>query len=236
MERSKQNKHAVCNKDDNVDDGVDNGDDNSADNGDNDGADKHLTHLSQAADYCLMDRSKQNKHAVCDKDNDVDDGVDNGVDKGDDDGVGDGDDDSVDNGYDSADKHLKYLSEAADCCLTERSKQNEHVLCNEDNDVDDGVDNGVDDEKSKQNKHVVCHKDNDVDDGDDDVVNNGNDESVDNGDDDGVDKFVENDDDNCNENIDKHLTHLSQAADCCLMERRKQNKHADCNKDNYVDN
>eukprot|EP00957_Ditylum_brightwellii_P118869 9066033-Ditylum_brightwellii.AAC.1 len=61
MGRSKQYKHIVCNKDDDVDDCVDNGDDDSADNGD-DGDDKHLTHLSQAADSCLMERSKQNKH------------------------------------------------------------------------------------------------------------------------------------------------------------------------------
>eukprot|EP00957_Ditylum_brightwellii_P162506 12373803-Ditylum_brightwellii.AAC.1 len=42
-----------------------------------DGAGKHLTHISQAAGCCLMKRSKQNKHVVCDKDDDVDDGVDN---------------------------------------------------------------------------------------------------------------------------------------------------------------
>eukprot|EP00957_Ditylum_brightwellii_P199575 15213714-Ditylum_brightwellii.AAC.1 len=71
-----------------VDNGVDNGDDDSVDNGD-DGADKHLTHLSQAADCCLMERSKQNKHLVCDGDDDVD----NGVNNGDDDSVDDGDDD-----------------------------------------------------------------------------------------------------------------------------------------------
>eukprot|EP00957_Ditylum_brightwellii_P197464 15045856-Ditylum_brightwellii.AAC.1 len=44
MERSKLNKHVVCNKDDDVDygvdiSGVDNGDDDSVDNGDGDGVD-----------------------------------------------------------------------------------------------------------------------------------------------------------------------------------------------------
>ena len=38
-----------------------------------DGTDKHLTHLSQAADWCLIERSKQNKHVVCNKDDDVED-------------------------------------------------------------------------------------------------------------------------------------------------------------------
>eukprot|EP00957_Ditylum_brightwellii_P077560 5893872-Ditylum_brightwellii.AAC.1 len=68
-----------------------------------------------------MERSKQNEHVVCDVDNDVDDGVDNG----DDDSVED-DGGGVDDGDDGADKHLTYLSQAADCCLMERSKQNEH--------------------------------------------------------------------------------------------------------------
>eukprot|EP00957_Ditylum_brightwellii_P173581 13216053-Ditylum_brightwellii.AAC.1 len=67
MERSKQNKHVVCTKDnddddDGVDNGVDNGGGNSDDNVDHEGADKHLIHLSQAADCCLMQKSKQNKH------------------------------------------------------------------------------------------------------------------------------------------------------------------------------
>eukprot|EP00957_Ditylum_brightwellii_P138625 10566651-Ditylum_brightwellii.AAC.1 len=73
-----------------------------------------------------MERSEQNKHVVCDKDDDVDDGVDNGVDDGNDDSVDNGDDDGNDDGDDGADKHLTYLSQAADCCLMERSKQNEH--------------------------------------------------------------------------------------------------------------
>eukprot|EP00957_Ditylum_brightwellii_P057211 4335150-Ditylum_brightwellii.AAC.1 len=74
-----------------------------------------------------MERSKQNKHVVCDKDNDVDNGGDDGVD----DGVGN---DSVDD-VDGADKHFTYLSQADDCCLTEGSKQNKHVVCDKDNDV-----------------------------------------------------------------------------------------------------
>eukprot|EP00957_Ditylum_brightwellii_P001290 101419-Ditylum_brightwellii.AAC.1 len=99
MERSKQNKYVVCNEyddvDDDVDNGVDNGDNDSVNDGD-DGADKHLTHLSQAADCCLAERSKQNKHVVCNKDNGVDDDVDDGVDDGNDGSIDNGDDDSVD--------------------------------------------------------------------------------------------------------------------------------------------
>eukprot|EP00957_Ditylum_brightwellii_P152955 11642649-Ditylum_brightwellii.AAC.1 len=138
MEKSKQNEHVVCNKDNEVDDGVEDGnndsvedgddaDDDGVDNGDDavddcdEGADKHFTHLSQVADCCLMERSEQNKHVVCNKDNDVDnDGYD---------GVDNGDDDSVDNGdygVDGADKHFTHPSQAADCCLMERSKQNKH--------------------------------------------------------------------------------------------------------------
>eukprot|EP00957_Ditylum_brightwellii_P136149 10383527-Ditylum_brightwellii.AAC.1 len=88
-----------------------------------------------------MERSKQNKHVVCNKDDDVDDDVDNGVDNGDNDSVDDGDD-----GVDSADKHLTYLSQAADCYLTESSTQNEHIVCNKGDDVDDdGDEDGVND-------------------------------------------------------------------------------------------
>eukprot|EP00957_Ditylum_brightwellii_P025277 1913067-Ditylum_brightwellii.AAC.1 len=54
MERSKQNKHVICNRDNDGDNGIDNGDDDSVDDGDSDGvdvdddrADKHLTHVSQ---------------------------------------------------------------------------------------------------------------------------------------------------------------------------------------------
>eukprot|EP00957_Ditylum_brightwellii_P142587 10863083-Ditylum_brightwellii.AAC.1 len=53
-------------------DSDDNGVDDSVEDGDN-SYEKHLTHLSQAAACCLKGRSKQLKHAVCDKDNDVDD-------------------------------------------------------------------------------------------------------------------------------------------------------------------
>eukprot|EP00957_Ditylum_brightwellii_P145657 11090217-Ditylum_brightwellii.AAC.1 len=123
MERSKQNKHVVCNKDDDVDNGDDNGDDDSVDDCDDDdddddcdvGADKHLTHHSQAADCCLMEKRKQNKHVVCNEDNDIHDVVYNGVDNGDNDSV----DNIDDNGDDSADKLLIYLLQAADCCMME---------------------------------------------------------------------------------------------------------------------
>eukprot|EP00957_Ditylum_brightwellii_P033222 2517295-Ditylum_brightwellii.AAC.1 len=71
-----------------------------------DGADKHLAHLSQAADCCLIERSEQNKHVVCNEANDVD----NGVDNNDNDSDGDGDDDGVDNGAEGADKHLEHFS------------------------------------------------------------------------------------------------------------------------------
>eukprot|EP00957_Ditylum_brightwellii_P095051 7239331-Ditylum_brightwellii.AAC.1 len=64
MERSMQNKHVVCNKDNGVDDSVDDSDD-----GDN----KHLTHLSQAVDCRLTERSKQNLRVVGNKDDGVDD-------------------------------------------------------------------------------------------------------------------------------------------------------------------
>eukprot|EP00957_Ditylum_brightwellii_P090503 6892210-Ditylum_brightwellii.AAC.1 len=77
--------------------GVDNSDD---------GADKHLTHLSQGIDCHLTRRSKQNKHVVGNKDDDVDDNVDDG----DDNSVDNGDDDSVDNSDDGAYKHLTHLS------------------------------------------------------------------------------------------------------------------------------
>eukprot|EP00957_Ditylum_brightwellii_P209746 15363024-Ditylum_brightwellii.AAC.2 len=271
MEASKQNKHVVCNEDNdvdnNVDKGVDNCDDESFDdysvyhcddhdyNGD-DGAEKHLTHLSQPANCCLMERNNQNKHVVCNKADDVNDNIDNAVDNSDNDSV-----DAGVNGYnDSADKHLTHLSEASDCCLMERSKQNKHVVCNEDNDVDNDVDNGVDNgdndsvengndsvddcddgaykhfthlsqpadccliERSKQNQQSVCNKADDVDNG----VDNGENNSVSNDDDDGIDNGDDSD--------VKHLNYLSQSADCCLMERRTQNKDVDCNKDNYVDN
>eukprot|EP00957_Ditylum_brightwellii_P084682 6439151-Ditylum_brightwellii.AAC.1 len=62
MERSKQNKHVVGNKDDGVDDGDDGSVDSSVDSSVDDSDDKHLTHLSQGVGCCLMERSKQNKH------------------------------------------------------------------------------------------------------------------------------------------------------------------------------
>eukprot|EP00957_Ditylum_brightwellii_P019511 1472057-Ditylum_brightwellii.AAC.1 len=43
----------------------------------------------------------------------------------------------VDGGVVGADKHLTHLSQAVSCHLTWRSKQNKHVVCNKDNDVDD---------------------------------------------------------------------------------------------------
>eukprot|EP00957_Ditylum_brightwellii_P118220 9017039-Ditylum_brightwellii.AAC.1 len=64
MTRSKQNKRVVGDKYNDVDDSVGNSDD---------GADKHLTHLSQVVDCYSMERSKQNKRVVGDKDNSVDD-------------------------------------------------------------------------------------------------------------------------------------------------------------------
>eukprot|EP00957_Ditylum_brightwellii_P190538 14503652-Ditylum_brightwellii.AAC.1 len=70
-----------------------------------------------------MERSKQNRHASCDEDDDIDNGVDNGDDDSVDSGI---DDDGDDNGDEGADKHLAHLSQAADCCLKERSKQNKH--------------------------------------------------------------------------------------------------------------
>eukprot|EP00957_Ditylum_brightwellii_P141220 10759524-Ditylum_brightwellii.AAC.1 len=78
MERSKQNEHLVCNVDDDVDDGDDDSVGNKNDDGvddDAEGADKHLAHLSQAAGCYRMERSKQNKHLVCDEDDDVGNGV-----------------------------------------------------------------------------------------------------------------------------------------------------------------
>eukprot|EP00957_Ditylum_brightwellii_P027256 2060871-Ditylum_brightwellii.AAC.1 len=68
-----------------------------------------------------MERSKRNENIVGDKDDGVDNGVDNGV------------DDSVDNSDDSANMHLEHLSQAVNCCLMKRSKQNECVVGNKDN-------------------------------------------------------------------------------------------------------
>eukprot|EP00957_Ditylum_brightwellii_P159808 12163946-Ditylum_brightwellii.AAC.1 len=124
----------------------------------------------------------------------------------------------VDDGADGADKYLAHLSQATDCCMMERNNDNDDGLDNGDNDsVDNGVDDGVDDgaegadkmERSKRNKHLVCNEDDDVGDGD----NNGI-----------VDDGVDGVDDSA-EGADKYFAHLSQAADCCRMERSKQNEH-----------
>eukprot|EP00957_Ditylum_brightwellii_P013310 1004304-Ditylum_brightwellii.AAC.1 len=74
-----------------------------------------------------MERSKQNKRVVGNNDDGVDDSVENSVDNS----YGDSDD--------GGDKYLTHLSQTVDCCLTERSKQNECVVGDKDNDVDDSV-------------------------------------------------------------------------------------------------
>ena len=61
--------------------------------------------------------------------------------------------DGVDNSDDSANKHLTHFSQTVDCCLTERSMQNKHVVGNKDNGVDDSVDNS-DDSANKQFTHL----------------------------------------------------------------------------------
>eukprot|EP00957_Ditylum_brightwellii_P005818 442823-Ditylum_brightwellii.AAC.1 len=71
-----------------------------------------------------MERSKQNKHVVGDKD--------------------DGVDDSFHNSDDSVNKQFTHLSQAIDCFLTERSKQNVRVVGNKDDGVDNSVDNSDD--------------------------------------------------------------------------------------------
>eukprot|EP00957_Ditylum_brightwellii_P167274 12733542-Ditylum_brightwellii.AAC.1 len=55
---------------------------------------------------------------------------------GEDDSVGNGDD--VD--ADGAGNYLVHLSQVADCRLTDRSKQNEHLVLEQDKDVDDDAD------------------------------------------------------------------------------------------------
>eukprot|EP00957_Ditylum_brightwellii_P042232 3198311-Ditylum_brightwellii.AAC.1 len=83
--RSEQNKLVGGNKDDGVDDYVDNGDDNGVEDSNDDGvedgvegADKHLTHLSQAINCNLTKRSKQKKHIVCEYEDDVNNSVEEG--------------------------------------------------------------------------------------------------------------------------------------------------------------
>eukprot|EP00957_Ditylum_brightwellii_P060619 4602964-Ditylum_brightwellii.AAC.1 len=84
-----------------------------------------------------MERNEQNKHLVCNEDDDVDYGVNNGNY----DSIDNGDDDGVDDGAEGSDEHLVHLSQVADCCRTDRNKQNEHLVCNEDDGDDDGADN-----------------------------------------------------------------------------------------------
>ena len=55
--------------------------------------------------------------------------------------VDDDNGDGVDNSDESANKPLTHPSQAVDCCLMERSKQNKHVVGNKDNGVDDSVAN-----------------------------------------------------------------------------------------------
>eukprot|EP00957_Ditylum_brightwellii_P152720 11624924-Ditylum_brightwellii.AAC.1 len=114
-------------------------------------ADKYLTHLSQVVDCHLSERSDQNKHVVGDKDDGVDDSVDNSVDDSVDNTVDNSVDDSVDDSDNNANKYLTHLSHAVDCCLMERSKQNEHAVGNKDN----GVDNSVDDSVDGADKHLT---------------------------------------------------------------------------------
>eukprot|EP00957_Ditylum_brightwellii_P135130 10302358-Ditylum_brightwellii.AAC.1 len=155
-EVSEQNKHLVSDEDDDVhnsdvygeDDSVGNGDDDDGgDGGDSD--EKHLVHLSQVADCHLAEISKQNEHLVLEQDEDVDNVDVNGEDVQDD--ADDGDDDSVGNGdgadddADGAEKYLIHLSQVANCCWAEISKQNEHLVSNEDDDVDNGDVDGEDD-------------------------------------------------------------------------------------------
>eukprot|EP00957_Ditylum_brightwellii_P028655 2164691-Ditylum_brightwellii.AAC.1 len=68
---------------------------------------------------------------IVDEDNDVGKDAENGED----DSVGNGDHDGADDGADGAEKHLVYLSQVADCCWVDRSKQNKHLVGDEDKDV-----------------------------------------------------------------------------------------------------
>eukprot|EP00957_Ditylum_brightwellii_P175124 13333484-Ditylum_brightwellii.AAC.1 len=98
-ERSKQNTHVVCNKNN----GVDNIIDDSVT-----GSDKHLTHLSQADDCHLIERSKQFECVDGETNNGVNDCVDN----------------SGDHSDDSGNKQFGHLTLSVDYHLRERSKQN----------------------------------------------------------------------------------------------------------------
>eukprot|EP00957_Ditylum_brightwellii_P133124 10150070-Ditylum_brightwellii.AAC.1 len=63
------------------------------------------------------------------------------------DSVGNGDDGGADDGADGAEQHLVHLTQVADCCRAEISKQNEHLVLEQDSDVHngdvDGEDNSV---------------------------------------------------------------------------------------------
>eukprot|EP00957_Ditylum_brightwellii_P033292 2522405-Ditylum_brightwellii.AAC.1 len=65
----------------------------------------------------------------------------------------------VDDSDDSTNKDLTHLLQVVDCHLTERSKQNEHIIGNKDDGVDDGVgngvDNSVDDSDDSADKHLT---------------------------------------------------------------------------------
>eukprot|EP00957_Ditylum_brightwellii_P129135 9849844-Ditylum_brightwellii.AAC.1 len=77
------------------------------------------------ADCRRTDRNKLTEHVICNEADDVDNGSNDGVDDGDDDGA------------DGVDKHFVQLLQVAGCCRTDRHKQNEHLVCNEDNNLDD---------------------------------------------------------------------------------------------------
>eukprot|EP00957_Ditylum_brightwellii_P039455 2984815-Ditylum_brightwellii.AAC.1 len=89
-------------------DSVDYGDDGGADDS-ADKAEKHLVHLTQVADCCRVEISKQNKHLVLEQD----DYICNGHVDGEDDSVGYGDDGGADDGADRAEKHLLHLTQVA---------------------------------------------------------------------------------------------------------------------------
>eukprot|EP00957_Ditylum_brightwellii_P078859 5996648-Ditylum_brightwellii.AAC.1 len=66
---SKQKEHLVSDEDDDVQDDTDNSDDDSVGNGDDDGADdstdgaeKHLVHFAQDADWHQAEISEQKEH------------------------------------------------------------------------------------------------------------------------------------------------------------------------------
>eukprot|EP00957_Ditylum_brightwellii_P084442 6421354-Ditylum_brightwellii.AAC.1 len=83
------------------------------------------------------------------------------------DSIGYDDDDSADDGVDGAGKHLVHLAQVADFFLAEISKQNKHLVLEQDNFVhkgdvngeDDSVgygdDGGADDDVDGAEKHLV---------------------------------------------------------------------------------